>query len=216
MLASHESASGARADRQAPSAIHGKGCFATAPFARRRKIAEYTGERITNAEAERRGRRRVARISGLDDRWSIDAPPLATAPPYLTTRATPTASCRRLGKHPARPRAARHLLGARLARRWTTASRCTPTASAAPAARRTAAARSTSSSAVQPPFTRRVPSSHASIAAFTSSGFSQRQPVPGRDDALGEIRAIAAHRLGQLRVDGFADRVVRCVHEEHR
>lgn len=54
------------------SRIHGRGCFATAPFARRKKIAEYMGERITNAEAERRGRRRVLRISGLDGRWSID------------------------------------------------------------------------------------------------------------------------------------------------
>ena len=55
------------------SKIHGKGCFATVRFAGRKKVAEYTGERITNAEAERRGgRRRVLRISGLDGRWSID------------------------------------------------------------------------------------------------------------------------------------------------
>jgi SET domain-containing protein len=54
------------------SRIHGRGCFATARFARRKKIAEYTGEKITNAEAERRGHRRVLRISGLDGRWSID------------------------------------------------------------------------------------------------------------------------------------------------
>ena len=56
----------------AKSAIHGRGCFATTSFKRRRKIAEYTGEKITNAEAERRGHRRVLRISGLDNRWSID------------------------------------------------------------------------------------------------------------------------------------------------
>jgi hypothetical protein len=56
----------------AQSQIHGKGCFATIPFARRKKIAEYTGEKITNAEAERRAHRRVLRISGLDGRWSID------------------------------------------------------------------------------------------------------------------------------------------------
>lgn len=56
----------------ATSAIHGKGCFATRRFTRRRTIAEYTGERITNAEALRRGHRRVLRISGLDQRWSID------------------------------------------------------------------------------------------------------------------------------------------------
>jgi hypothetical protein len=40
--------------RVGPSPIHGNGCFATVRFARRRKIAEYTGERITNAEAGRR------------------------------------------------------------------------------------------------------------------------------------------------------------------
>ena len=56
----------------AKSAIHGKGCFATVRFRRRKKIAEYTGERITNAEAERRGHRRVLRISGLDQRYSVD------------------------------------------------------------------------------------------------------------------------------------------------
>jgi hypothetical protein len=28
-----------------PSSIHGRGCFATIPFKRRHKIAEYTGER---------------------------------------------------------------------------------------------------------------------------------------------------------------------------
>ena len=56
----------------ARSPIHGRGCFATVRFARWKKIAEYTGERITNAEAVRRGGRRVLRISGLDDRYSID------------------------------------------------------------------------------------------------------------------------------------------------
>jgi len=54
------------------SKIHGRGCFATTRFRGRKKIAEYTGEKITNAEAERRGHRRVLRISGLDGRWSID------------------------------------------------------------------------------------------------------------------------------------------------
>lgn len=56
----------------AKSAIHGRGCFATIAFAPRHKIAEYTGEKITNAEAKRRGKRRILRASGLDERWSID------------------------------------------------------------------------------------------------------------------------------------------------
>jgi uncharacterized protein len=59
--------------RLGTSKIHGRGCFATVRFAGGKKIAEYTGEKVLNSEAERRGkRRRILRISGLDDRWSID------------------------------------------------------------------------------------------------------------------------------------------------
>ena len=54
------------------SAINGKGCFATIRFFRGRKIAEYTGERISNAEAERRARRRKLRICAMDSTWSLD------------------------------------------------------------------------------------------------------------------------------------------------
>jgi SET domain-containing protein len=56
-----------------PSSIEGSGCFATQPFPKGYKIAEYTGERITNAEAKRRARRRRRlRICGIDNRWSLD------------------------------------------------------------------------------------------------------------------------------------------------
>lgn len=54
------------------SLIHGKGCFATRRFPRGRKIAEYEGERITSAEANRRASRRILRICDVDERWSID------------------------------------------------------------------------------------------------------------------------------------------------
>ena len=55
------------------SSINGKGCFATVHFPRGKKIAEYAGERITNAEAERRAHhRRVLRICAIDSRWSLD------------------------------------------------------------------------------------------------------------------------------------------------
>ncbi|HEY0614260.1 MAG TPA: SET domain-containing protein-lysine N-methyltransferase [Candidatus Elarobacter sp.] len=73
------------------SPIHGRGCFATVPFARRRKIAEYTGERITNAEAERRGKRRVLRISGLDTRWSIDGSRGGNGTHYINHSCRPNA-----------------------------------------------------------------------------------------------------------------------------
>jgi SET domain-containing protein len=54
------------------SLIDGKGCFATAHFQRGRRIAEYTGERISNAEARRRSHRRILRICAIDHRWSLD------------------------------------------------------------------------------------------------------------------------------------------------
>jgi SET domain-containing protein len=54
------------------SKIQGKGCFAAAAFRRRRKIAEYTGERITTAEAKRRAGRPKLRICAINNRWSLD------------------------------------------------------------------------------------------------------------------------------------------------
>ena len=73
------------------SRIHGRGCFATVPFAARRKIAEYAGERITNAEAERRGHRRVLRISGLDHRWSVDGSRGGNGTHYINHSCRPNA-----------------------------------------------------------------------------------------------------------------------------
>ncbi|MGH9883112.1 MAG: hypothetical protein ACRD6N_16880, partial [Pyrinomonadaceae bacterium] len=54
------------------SPIEGKGCFTSMPFRRGRKIAEYEGERISNAEANRRASRRKLRICAINHRWSLD------------------------------------------------------------------------------------------------------------------------------------------------
>lgn len=54
------------------SAIEGRGCFARVPLSAGKKIAEYTGEKISNAEATRRAGRRRLRICDIDDRWSLD------------------------------------------------------------------------------------------------------------------------------------------------
>ena len=54
------------------SAIQGRGCFSNALFKRGRKIAEYTGERISNAEANHRAQRRILRICAINNRWSLD------------------------------------------------------------------------------------------------------------------------------------------------
>lgn len=54
------------------SAIQGMGCFSVTHFRGRRKIAEYTGERITNAEANLRASRPKLRICEINNRWSLD------------------------------------------------------------------------------------------------------------------------------------------------
>jgi SET domain-containing protein len=55
------------------SSINGRGCFATLLFTRGKKVADYTGELITTAEATRRAaNRRVLRICAIDSRWSLD------------------------------------------------------------------------------------------------------------------------------------------------
>ena len=54
------------------SPINGKGCFATLYFPRGKKIAEYTGEKISTAEAKHRAHRRMLRICAIDSRWSLD------------------------------------------------------------------------------------------------------------------------------------------------
>jgi uncharacterized protein len=54
------------------SSINGRGCFATVLFPRGKKIADYAGERIPDAEANRRANRRVLRICAIDEQWSLD------------------------------------------------------------------------------------------------------------------------------------------------
>jgi len=83
----------------ADSLIHGRGCFATAAFARWRKIAEYTGERITNAEAKRRGKRNILRVCGIDDRWSLDGSRGGNGTHYVNHSCTPNAFTRTMHGH---------------------------------------------------------------------------------------------------------------------
>lgn len=55
------------------SPINGRGCFAKVHFRKGGKIAEYTGERITQREANRRSkRRRKLRICAINASWSLD------------------------------------------------------------------------------------------------------------------------------------------------
>lgn len=81
------------------SPINGKGCFATRPFPRKRKIAEYVGERISGAEANRRAHRRILRICGIDDKWSLDGSRGGNGTHYINHSCSPNAFMKTLYGH---------------------------------------------------------------------------------------------------------------------
>src|ERR1044071_2264398 len=85
-----------------PSLIDGKGCFATIHFPRRRKIAEYTGERISRREVARRlrtRRRRILRICALDSYWSLDGARGGNGTHYINHSCQPNAYMRTTRGH---------------------------------------------------------------------------------------------------------------------
>jgi SET domain-containing protein len=83
-----------------PSPINGKGCFATLRFRRGRKIAEYTGERISDLEATRRARqRKVLRICDIDGRWSLDGSRGGNGTHYINHSCEPNAYMRTVYGH---------------------------------------------------------------------------------------------------------------------
>ena len=82
------------------SIINGKGCFATIPFKRGRKIAEYAGERINDLEAQKRARkRRILRICDIDGRFSIDGSRGGNGTHYINHCCEPNAYMRTLYGH---------------------------------------------------------------------------------------------------------------------
>jgi uncharacterized protein len=54
------------------SAIHQRGVYALERIPPRRKVIEYTGERISRRETKRRGTGRITYLFTLDDYWTID------------------------------------------------------------------------------------------------------------------------------------------------
>jgi uncharacterized protein len=81
------------------SRIHGKGCFATTSFLARRKIAEYAGEKISNAEANRRAKRKTLRICAINNRWSLDGSRGGNGTHYINHSCEPNAFMKILYKH---------------------------------------------------------------------------------------------------------------------
>lgn len=81
------------------SPIEGMGCFSVAHFKRGRKIAEYAGQKITNAEANRRANRRRLRICAIDDRWSLDGSRGGNGTHYINHSCAPNAYMKILYGH---------------------------------------------------------------------------------------------------------------------
>ena len=82
------------------STINGQGCFATIPFKRGRKIAEYAGELINDLEAQKRARkRRILRICDIDGRFSIDGSRGGNGTHYINHCCEPNAYMRTLYGH---------------------------------------------------------------------------------------------------------------------
>jgi SET domain-containing protein len=81
------------------SAIEGKGCFSVVAFRRGRKIAEYAGQKITNAEANRRASRRKLRICAINDRWSLDGSRGGNGTHYINHSCEPNAFMKILYDH---------------------------------------------------------------------------------------------------------------------
>ena len=81
------------------SDIEGKGCFSRTRFTQGRKIAEYTGQRISNAEANRRAGRRRLRICAINDRWSLDGSKGGNGTHYINHSCEPNSYMKILYDH---------------------------------------------------------------------------------------------------------------------
>jgi SET domain-containing protein len=54
------------------SKIHHRGVYAAEPIPERRKVIEYTGEKISRRETKRRGNNHLTYLFTLNDYWTID------------------------------------------------------------------------------------------------------------------------------------------------
>ena len=81
------------------STIEGRGCFSSVQFKRGRKIAEYRGEKISDAEANRRANRRKLRICAINNRWSLDGSRGGNGTHYINHSCEPNAYMKILYGH---------------------------------------------------------------------------------------------------------------------
>lgn len=78
--------------RVAKSRIDGRGCFAVTGFGKDQRIAEYVGEKITFAEAERRQRAPGKHcVCDIDKEWSVDGSLGGNGTQYINHSCDPNA-----------------------------------------------------------------------------------------------------------------------------
>jgi uncharacterized protein len=82
------------------SQVDGLGCFATVRFPKGRKIAEYTGERISRREIKRRlaGAQRI-HICGINTYWAIDGKVGGNGTQYINHSCAPNCYVRIVRDH---------------------------------------------------------------------------------------------------------------------
>ena len=82
------------------SMIEGQGCFATREFKKRRRIAEYTGEKVSRHEIARRvrGQRRIY-VCGVNSYWGIDGSRGGNGTQYINHSCRPNAFTRVVHGH---------------------------------------------------------------------------------------------------------------------
>lgn len=82
------------------STIDGRGTFATKPFKKGRKIAEFVGERIARVETARRLRNaRRIHICGIDSYWAIDGSVGGNGTQFINHCCDPNCSLRLVRGH---------------------------------------------------------------------------------------------------------------------
>jgi SET domain-containing protein len=82
-----------------PSKIHRWGAFTNEQIPARRRIIEYTGERISWAEAEWRDRRKRLYIFWLSERWALDGAVGGSGAEFINHSCDPNMTARIVNGH---------------------------------------------------------------------------------------------------------------------
>jgi SET domain-containing protein len=82
-----------------PSKIHRWGVYAAESIPARRKVIEYTGERISRRETKRRSERTLNYIFTLNKYWSLDGSEGGSGAEFINHCCEPNITARVIGEH---------------------------------------------------------------------------------------------------------------------